>query len=109
MFLLLNNNTVGAGRGQRSRMTRKGTKGSSPGISSRTVIRYLRYTSLNTFIHLAEVFWDKMIKLLEYDHQDKAADWFSESITKEEGHWMLTHSGPGFLNTNCSQEAHWRV
>ena len=22
---------------------------------------------------------------------------------------MLAHSGPGFLNTNCSQEVHWRM
>ena len=50
-----------------------------------------------------------MIELLEYDNQDKAADWFSESMTKEEGHWMLAHSGPGFSNTNCSLEVHWRI
>ena len=50
--------------------------------------RYLRYASLNTFIHLAEVFWDKMIELLEDEGQDKAADWFFESMTKKEGHWM---------------------
>ena len=37
--------------------------------------RYLRYASLNTFIHLAEVFWDKMIELLDDESQDKAADW----------------------------------
>ena len=43
--------------------------------------RYLRYASLNTFIHLAEVFWDKMIELLEVDHQDKATDWFADSMT----------------------------
>jgi len=50
-----------------------------------------------------------MIELLEDERQDKAADWFSESMTKKEGHWMLAHAGPGFSNTNGSLEAHWRM
>ena len=70
---------------------------------------YLRYASMNTFIHLAEVFWDKMIELLEDEDQEKAANWFAASMTKKEGHWMLAHSGPGFSNTNCSPEVHWMM
>ena len=50
-----------------------------------------------------------MIKLLEDEDQDKAADWFAASMTKKEGHWMLAHAGPGFSNTNCSPEVHWRM
>ena len=45
------------------------------------VYRYLRYASLNTFIHLADVFWDKMVELLEEDSQEKAADWFFHNMT----------------------------
>ena len=30
-------------------------------------------------------------------------------ITKKEGHWIFAHSGPGFSNTNCSSEVHWRT
>ena len=71
--------------------------------------RYLRYASLNTFIHLAAVFWDKIVELLEDDSQDRATDWFFQNMTKEEVHWMLAHSGPGLSNTNCSSEVHWRV
>jgi len=72
--------------------------------------RYLRYASpLNTFMHLVDVFIDKMVELLEDDHEDKAADWFNDARTKNEGHWMLAHSGPGFSNTNCSSEVHWRA
>ena len=66
--------------------------------------RYLRYASLNTFIHLADVFWDKMVERLEDDIQQRAAGWFFDNMTKKEGHWMLMHSGPGFSNTNCSSE-----
>ena len=36
--------------------------------------RYLWYASLNTFMHLVDVFMDKMIKLLEEDDQEDAAD-----------------------------------
>ena len=50
-----------------------------------------------------------MIELLEDDHQDKAADWVAESMTKKKGHWILANSGPGFSNTNCSSEVHWRM
>ena len=71
--------------------------------------RYLQYASLNTFIHLVDVFWDKMVELLEDDGQEKAAEWFFHNMTKEEGNWMLAHSGPGLSNTNCSLEVHWRT
>ena len=36
--------------------------------------RYLRNASVNTSIHLAAVFWDKIVELLEDDSQDRAAD-----------------------------------
>ena len=71
--------------------------------------RYLRYASLNTFIHLADVFWDKMVERLEEDEEHRAAKWFLDNMTQKEGHWMLAQSGPGLLNTNCSSEVHWRT
>ena len=52
---------------------------------------YLRYASLNTFIHLADVYWDKMIERLEEDEQHRAAEWFKDNMTEKEGHWMLAH------------------
>ena len=67
---------------------------------------YLQYASLNTFMHLVDVFMDKIIELFEGDHQERAADWFIEAMTKKEGHWMLAHSGTGFSKTNCSSEVH---
>ena len=60
-------------------------------------------------MHLVDVFMDKIIELLEEDHQEWAADWFDEAMTKKKGHWMLAHAGPGFSNTNCSSEVHWRT
>ena len=51
--------------------------------------RYLRYASVNTFMHLVAVFEDKIIELLEDDDQEDAADWFAGAMTKKEGHWML--------------------
>ena len=71
--------------------------------------RYLQYAALNTFIHMAEVFWDEMIELLDDENQPKAAEWFNDAVTKKEGHWMLAHSGQGFSNTNCSLEVHCRT
>ena len=71
--------------------------------------RYLRYASVNTFIHLVPVFEDKIIELLEDYEQMDAADWFAEAMTKEEGHWMLAHAGPGLSNTNCSLEVNWII
>ena len=47
--------------------------------------RYLQYASLNTFIHLAEVFWDKMIELLEDDSQDKAPSWKNAELEEDRG------------------------
>ena len=70
--------------------------------------RYLRYASMNTFIHLADVFWDKMVELLQEDGEPRAAEWLKDNMTRTEGHWMLAHSGPGMSNTNCSLEAYWR-
>ena len=63
---------------------------------------------MNTFIHLADEFWDKMVEQLEEDEEHRAAEWFKDNMTEEEGHWMLAHSGPGLSNTNCSSEVHWR-
>ena len=70
--------------------------------------RNLRYASMNTLIHLAEVYWDKMVQLLQEDGEPRAAQWFKDNMIGTEGQWMLAHSGPGLLNTNCSLEAHWR-
>ena len=69
--------------------------------------RYLRYASLNTFMHLVPVFEDKTIELLEVGKE--ATDWFAGALTKMEGHWMLVHAGPGLSNTNCSSEVNWRI
>ena len=60
-------------------------------------------------MHLVDVFWDKMVERLEENDEPGAAEWFFDSMTKKEGHWMLAHSGPGFSNTNCSLEVHWRM
>ena len=68
--------------------------------------RYLRYALVSTFMHLVAVFEDKIIELLEDDEQEDAAVWFAGAMTKEEGHWMLAHAGPGLSNTNCSSEIH---
>ena len=48
--------------------------------------RYLWYAALNTFMHLADVFLDTMIKLLKNDNEFKAADCFNDTMTKKEGH-----------------------
>ena len=104
-ILVVNNITVGGG-GEDAEIAHDKKRHKelfSGDIQFERFYRYLRYASLNTFIHLAEVFWDKMIELLV------GADWFSESMTKKEGHWMLAHKGPGFSNTNCSPEVHWRM
>ena len=46
---------------------------------------------------------------MEDYEQEYAADWFVEAMTKEEGHWMSAHAGPGLSNTNCSSEVNWRI
>ena len=70
--------------------------------------RYLRYASMNTFEHLAAVYWDKLEQLLREDGEPRAADWFKNSLTGKNGCWMMAHSGPGLSNTNCSMEVYWR-
>ena len=71
--------------------------------------QYLRYASMNTFEHLAAVYWDKLEQLLREDGEPRAAEWFKNSLTAKDGCWMMAHSGQGLSNTNCSMEVHWRV
>ena len=90
-------------------MTRGQTKIFKEEIEFEMFYRYLRYASVNTFIHLVPVFEDKIIELQDDYKQEEAADWFAGAMTKKEGHWMLAHAGPGLSNTNCSSEVNWRI
>jgi len=69
---------------------------------------YLRCASQNSFIHLAYVFTDKMIEVLEEMKQPMALEWFVDTLTGEECNWMICHLGAGFSNYNSSTEVHWR-
>ena len=71
--------------------------------------KYLRFASKNTFMHLAEVYMDKLVELLDDMKQCDAAEWFEKTLTGSEGHYMLCHSGPGLSNCNSSAEVNWRV
>ena len=71
---------------------------------------YSRYASQNKFMHLVDVFMDKMIEILEDENQDDNTDWFAGAMTKEEGCWMLTLAGPGNLtamNADQTWPAPW--
>ena len=64
-------------------MTRGCTKTLFTGeIKFERFYQYLQYASLNTFIHLADVYWDEMVEQLEDDSQEKAADWFFHNMTR---------------------------
>ena len=69
---------------------------------------YLRYALQNSFIHLADVYVDKMVGILEKMKQQVAVEWFMETLTCEECNWVICHSGAGFSNCNSSTEVHWR-
>jgi len=70
--------------------------------------RYLRYASMNPFMHLVDVFTDKIVEMLEDSKQDDAAEWFVKTLTGDEGNWMVCHAGAGFSNCNSSIEVSWR-
>ena len=50
--------------------------------------------------------YERFYRYLRYESMK--ARWFKDSLTGEDGCWMLAHSGPGLSNTNCSLEVHWR-
>ena len=56
--------------------------------------RYLRYASQNSFIHLANVFANKIVELLQDMKQAEALEWFQEMLTGAECIWMICHLGP---------------
>ena len=74
----------------------------------RRFYKYLQWAAGNTFLHLASVLWEVLVRLLEEMGQDDVLVWFVKTLTGEEGCWMLCHGGPGNVNHNCSAESSWR-
>ena len=69
--------------------------------------RYLRYASIHSNT------WRQCIGINLNNYCEKMGNQGQRNglriVSGKDGCWMMAHSGPGLLNTNCSMEVHWRV